>query len=129
MIINGFPKDLGLWRVQGRALALPFYIGQSLGWLVLQAVPSFQSLDVDSLAAIARASKGLEPHNGTVLFNRDDPGDSTYSSAGGVALVCVTATTLSSKALMVEVFQSGKIAMLSREPRTVHAGLAICGRH
>jgi len=35
MKINGFPKALGLWWVQGKALALAFSIGQSLERLVL----------------------------------------------------------------------------------------------
>ena len=35
MKINGFPKAAGLWWVQGKALALPFSIGQSFEWLVL----------------------------------------------------------------------------------------------
>jgi len=35
--MDGFPKALGLWRVQGRALALAFSIGQSLEGLVLLA--------------------------------------------------------------------------------------------
>ncbi len=34
---NGFPKAVGLWRVQGRALALAFSIGQSLEGFVLLA--------------------------------------------------------------------------------------------
>ena len=34
MKINGFPKAAGLWWVQGKALALPFSIGQSFEWLV-----------------------------------------------------------------------------------------------
>jgi len=34
MRINGFPKAVGLWWVQGKALALAFSIGQSLEALV-----------------------------------------------------------------------------------------------
>ena len=47
MRINGFPKAVGLWWVQGKALVLAFTIGQSLEGLVL-AFLNYQPIEIFS---------------------------------------------------------------------------------
>ena len=47
MRINGFPKAVGLWWVQGKALVLAFTIGQSLEGLVL-AFLNYQPIGIFS---------------------------------------------------------------------------------
>jgi CRP/FNR family transcriptional regulator, cyclic AMP receptor protein len=91
----------------------------------LLEVAAFKDIDAATLDSIEKASRVIEPRDGTRIFAEGDAADAVYAIIGGAGRVRIGTIDRNSKGLMIEIFGTGdifgEIGVIDGSPRSADA--------